>query len=69
VKYPNIERLMNLHERLEVLYCVSHYEAELTTLDGDSSVAKGEGETIDEALAQLDQKIGNNTIDQLRGLE
>ena len=63
---PNIERLVNLREGLEVYYVVDGYVATFTTAEGDQDVIDGEGQTIQAALEDLDKKLEGKTLEHIR---
>jgi hypothetical protein len=64
----HIDNLVQLHERLEVHYHVDHYEAQLITNDGLRMVIEGRGETIRDAIADVERQAAGLTIDQVRQL-
>ena len=51
----NTQRLLQLHEHLQVLYLVDHYEAHLLLGDGDVPGVRATGKSIMEALLNLDE--------------
>ena len=54
--YPNIEPLLGLHQRLEVIYLVDKYQATLF-LDDDRVIAEGNGTSVEQALTDLDTAL------------
>ena len=52
-----ITRLLQLHERLEILYVVDGYLATFSTADGDRTIAEVHGETIAQALVNLEEEL------------
>ncbi len=66
-----LDKLIQLHESLEVHYYVSHYVAYLVTMDGGRRVLKGEGESVDSAINALKDKcteLGLENVKQVRKL-
>lgn len=59
--YPHIDRLLGLHERLNVFYSVDGYNADFCTDEGDTVVETAWGETIEDALMYLDRRLENTT--------
>ncbi len=58
-KYPNLDKQLGLHQRLKLLYVVDGFDAELSNEEGyPRQEYEGHGETIETALAALDQKLG-----------
>jgi len=55
--YPNIDRLLGIHERLQILYVVDGYEVDFSTDDGDTWVLREYGETVAKALSHLDKRL------------
>ncbi len=53
-----LENVCQLHERIRILYTVSpEYTATLSTADGDKDVIEATGETIKEAIENLEKKV------------
>lgn len=55
--YPNINRLCQLHERVEVVYLVDCYEARLNVGEGEVYGVAARGPTVFDALAELDRLL------------
>ncbi len=49
----SLQQLVQLHERIEIYYAVTHYEAQLFTADGEKLVATVSGESPEDALTIL----------------
>lgn len=62
----HIDNLVQLHEQLEIVYHVDHYAAQLITSDGRRMVIEGRGETIRDAIADVERQAAGLTIDQVR---
>lgn len=52
-----LDSFIGLHELIEIIYVVDGYQAILLTDDGDTVVHEAQGDTIDEALSQLLNKL------------
>lgn len=64
-----LDSAIQLHEQLEVVYLVSHYEARISIQDGGRQILKSKGDTVDEAIRELEKRLLNyNTIQELRKL-
>lgn len=64
-----IERLLQLHEVLEIHYRVDHYSAELYVDDGDRLTIYGSGKTIQEAIEKLNEEAKKYTLLEIRHFE
>jgi hypothetical protein len=65
-----LDEACQLHERIHVLYVVSGYQADLLSGDGSTFVQRGEGETIFDAMEDLETKVAASEfkdITDLRG--
>ncbi len=58
----NLDRLIQLHEVLEVHYMVTDYEAQLYTHDGHTKVLIARGESVEEAIRNLANKAKERGI-------
>lgn len=62
-----INDLLQLHESVEIHYYVDHVAAEFYTTDGDKLICVGIGETVRDALGDLDRKLaGFKDLDTIR---
>lgn len=67
--FDNIEQCCQLHERVEIHYYVDHYEAQLWTGNGEGrKVVVGNGESIEDAMKNLDEQCNFLTLAQVRKL-
>lgn len=56
---PKLEERLGLHQRLEVIYVVDGFNAQLVNEDGyGGTIAEAHGVTILEALENLNEKLG-----------
>lgn len=53
----DLDKALELHERLEVIYVVDGYSASLYGDDGDRLIAEADGATIATALEALAVKV------------
>lgn len=64
-----LDGFVQLHERIEIHNYVDHYEAQLYTGDYEGRlVAKGKGQSVLEALSELDLQLESETLDSIRKL-
>ncbi|RJQ25023.1 hypothetical protein C4577_06470 [Candidatus Parcubacteria bacterium] len=59
-----LEDALGLHEDLEINYMVTHYSAVLMTQDGVKEVARGDGDSILEALQDLNNTLKEKSLKQ-----
>lgn len=65
----NLDNCVQLHERIEIHYYVSHYEAQLYTWDySGPMVLKADGNTIAEALTNLNKLCEGHDCRSIRQL-
>lgn len=63
------DQCCQLHERIEIHYYMDRYEAQLFTADYDGrKVVVGVGDTISQALQNLDDQLEFLTLPQIRKL-
>ena len=55
--HDNLESKVQLHENIDIYYCVDGYGARFYTGDGGHTVAEGKGKTLLEALIDLESKV------------
>ncbi len=65
-RYPNLERLIQLKERVEVIYVVDGYLASVVRVSDYRVLAEAFGTTIDLALVNLDTKLRGLEVEDLR---
>lgn len=63
-----MDHVVQLHEHIEIYYCVDHYTAQLHTKDGRRVVLVGNGATITDAMADLAAQVANLTLEDVRRL-
>lgn len=54
MKYANIQKIVQLHEQVKIIYVVDGYIAECSFQDGDVHFMDAHGDTIEQALERLD---------------
>lgn len=62
----NIDRCCQLHEVIEVHYFVDHFAAQLYTDNGERLVIIGAGDTVQNAIGNLNLKLEGLTVDNVR---
>jgi hypothetical protein len=62
----SIDRLIGLHENIELWYSVDCYVAELTVRDGSDVIARAKGPTVQAALDNLTTITQGLTLEQIR---
>lgn len=50
----NLDQLLGLHEEIIITYCVDHFEAQFVIGDGTKTIMTGSGQTIQEAMTDLE---------------
>jgi hypothetical protein len=58
-----LERFVQLHENVRIIYIVDGYQATLETRDGNIDVLSAEAETIPDALAELGLLVSEKYTD------
>jgi hypothetical protein len=58
-KLEILEKLVQLHERVRIVYVVDGYMAVYSDLDGDRDMCSAEGATILDALFNLQRRLGD----------
>lgn len=58
MSYHELEKRVQLHEEVEVYYTVDGYQAEFVTNDGATVLASAHADTIEDALVDLNNKVG-----------
>jgi hypothetical protein len=62
-KLDEIEQCLGLHERVQIMYVVDGYQAELEAEDGYAGIdIKRYGKTIFDALLDLDVNLTNQQV-------
>ena len=59
MRYQNIEKHVQLHEKVEIRYTVDGYDVDFISDDGSYVRENAWGETIKSALDGLDAKLAN----------
>lgn len=55
--YTNLEEKLGLHQEISVIYVVDGYCARLLSADGTVTIEESHGDTIADAMADLDAKV------------